>query len=150
NVGDVLFATGSFGNSFHSEHHLDFVPRIKEGQWLSRFGVTAMMDVTDGLLQDAAKVAKASNCSLVIDEKLVNLRLGADLKMAFTDGEDYELIFAVNSEKASGLVNKWPFDTELTEIGFFKEQSLGSCIINNTGVNLIEKYGAGFDHFDEK
>lgn len=150
NVGDVLFTTGLFGNSFLSEHHLDFVPRVKEGEWLSHFGVTAMMDVTDGLLQDVEKVAKSSNCSLVLDEELVNLRSGADLRMAFTDGEDYELVFAVNSEKVNALVSEWPFEVALSKLGYFRGQDLDSYVINISGESLIEKYGSGFDHFNEK
>lgn len=148
--GDVLFATGFFGNSFLSEHHLDFTPRVEEGQWLSNFGITAMMDVTDGLLQDAEKVTKASNCSLVIDESLVNMRSGADLKMAFTDGEDYELIFAVSDDKVTELLDAWPFETRLHKIGLFGEKSLASDVMNKSGEDLIVKYGLGFDHFNEK
>ena len=33
-TGDLLYATGVFGNSFHSGHHLEFRPRLEEARFL--------------------------------------------------------------------------------------------------------------------
>lgn len=148
-AGEYMWATGYFGNSFLSDHHLNFVPRLVEGQWLRNFGVTAMMDVTDGLLQDAAKLAEASQLNLVLNESAVLLRNGADLKSALCEGEDYELIFSISPELESKLGDSWPFDVPVTRIGQLVEGDPNSPPQNNLGEDLFSKYGKGFDHFDD-
>ena len=34
-TGDLLYATGAFGNAFHSGHHLEFKPRLEEARFLA-------------------------------------------------------------------------------------------------------------------
>lgn len=119
--GDRLFATGKFGQSLPSGHHLTFTPRCREGKWLAhnRFA-KAMIDVSDGLLLDARRLCSASNVSAAIDPESVPLRTpDTTTQQALTDGEDYELIFAVAPDRAAELTNTWPFydNVELTEIG---------------------------------
>lgn len=136
--GDLLYATGTFGNSFYSEHHLTFLPRLEEGRFLAGKYTSAMMDVSDGLLKDAERFAASSGLSVELDEKNIPLRQGADLQMALTDGEDYELIFAVPEEKASLLEKEWAFPgTPLSRIGKFTAQK----------ENGRKKPRSGFDHF---
>ena len=36
------------------------IPRIREGEWLARHGVHAAIDISDGLVGDAAHIAAAS------------------------------------------------------------------------------------------
>ncbi|MCH2206798.1 MAG: thiamine-phosphate kinase [Lentisphaerales bacterium] len=146
--GDVLYATGYFGNSFLSEHHLNFVPRVEEGEWLKEFGVTAMMDVTDGLLQDATKLSGASQLNLVLDEAAVLLRSGADVKSALCEGEDYELIFTLSKERESRLKEEWAFEVPITKIGTLDFDGGVKPPVNSQGEDLQSKYGKGFDHFD--
>ena len=50
-AGNGLWVTGRLGGSFESERHLDFVPRVREGQWLAPHA-RAMMDLSDGLRRD--------------------------------------------------------------------------------------------------
>ena len=147
--GDYLFATGSYGNSFDSQHHLNFTPRVEEGVWLNEFGVSAMIDVTDGLLKDSHKLSLSSGLSLVLYEEAILLREGADLSSAFCDGEDYELIFAVPEDCTSDLLSSWKFDIPLTKIGKFESLMKGKYPASISGENLFEKYGRGFDHFHE-
>ena len=90
--GDGLYVTGSIGNSFASCHHLTFRPRLAEGEFL-RGKATAMLDVSDGLLLDAGRLARASHVDLRLDAELVPLRAGAVLPDALGDREDYELLF---------------------------------------------------------
>jgi thiamine-monophosphate kinase len=146
-IGDRLFATGHFGNSFLSNHHLLFSPRIEEGKWLREFGVKAMMDVTDGLVQDVSTIAKMSNLQVKIDLTQIPLRGGADLKMALTEGEDYELIFAVDPADVIRLKNDWPFACEITELGLFEPFVNGTRVADSQGGDLMTNYGQGFDHF---
>ena len=142
-AGDYLYATGVFGNSFVSEWHLDFTPRLAEGRFLAGRFTNAMMDVSDGLAKDVSRMAQASNlaCRFICDPPR---RRGATLRGAFTDGEDYELIFSVDPEKCSVLEKEWPFETELTRIGLFERGPAGRVF--NTC--LDGTMNTGFDHFN--
>jgi thiamine-monophosphate kinase len=115
---DILFTTGLFGNSYLSKHHLTFNPRINEAEFLATNYSNTIMDVTDGLLIDLERIAKASNVTIELDTEKIPFRHGTgSLQNALTDGEDYELIFTVPEEKAEKLIKEWPFETELTKIG---------------------------------
>lgn len=70
-------------------------PRLNEGLVLAPL-VTAMMDVSDGVLIDAQRMAEASGLAIEID--LDRLPLASDYPgsavEAATAGDDYELLFA--------------------------------------------------------
>ena len=141
--GDQLYATGEFGNSYNSGHHLNFAPRLDEARFLADGFADAMIDVSDGLLMDAARIADSSGLELRIDESNVPLRGGATLEQAFSDGEDYELLVAVPPEKAAVLETEWPFaSTNLTRIGSFVE------IKGATTPTLKYSSKQGFAHFE--
>lgn len=142
--GDYLYATGVYGNSFVSEWHLDFEPRLEEARFLAGKYTTAMMDVSDGFAKDVSRLAKASSlaCRFIDDPPR---RHGATVKNAFTDGEDYELIFAVPSSKADLLEKEWPFATQLSRLGVFEEGTPGRLM--NLSISGISN--TGFDHFNE-
>jgi len=145
--GDRLYATGCFGNSFLSEWHLKFEPRTQASAFLAGKYTNAMMDVSDGLLKDLLRMAEASGCAVKLrgPENAIPLRQGAAWQNALSDGEDYELIFAVHPEKAADLEKNWPFtDLQLTCIGEFFEGKPGELLNNN--LNLNKK---GYDHFHE-
>lgn len=143
--GDYLYATGCFGNSFQSGHHLHFVPRVAQGRFIAGTYSNAAMDVTDSLYLTAQRMAEASGLAVHLDTACIPLRDGADLKSALTEGEDYELLFAVSPEKSSSLEQNWCFpDVPLTRIGRFQCGIPGSVIGADTGINKT-----GYDHFYE-
>lgn len=146
-AGDFLYATGSFGNSFNSGHHLKFVPRIEPAKFLAGKYTHCMIDVSDGLLSDAGRICESSKVSLVLNQSSIPLRKGANIRSALSEGEDYELIFAVNPSKSAELERKWPFKKiKLTRIGTFVPGRKGS--IFGTGMNLISSAGrTGYEHF---
>lgn len=77
-------------------------PRLAEGQALAPH-VHAMMDVSDGLLIDAGRMAAASDLAVTIDLAAIPLSddlkaFGHDALTAATAGDDYELLFAGDSE----------------------------------------------------
>lgn len=90
--GDILYVTGVIGNSFASEHHLNFTPRLDLAAAL-RKEAHAMLDISDGFLLDAQRLAASSQVDIEIDMNAVPLRSGAALPGALSDGEDYELLF---------------------------------------------------------
>jgi thiamine-monophosphate kinase len=94
-IGDYLYVTGVLGASLPSGHHFRFTPRLAEGAWLAgRAEVRAMMDVSDGLAKDLHALTPPHSVA-ALEPAAVPCRPGAPLKNALTDGEDYELLFAV-------------------------------------------------------
>ncbi len=146
-VGDLVFATGVFGDSFFSEHHLDFMPRVKEGQWLAenRFA-TAMLDVSDGVLMDLGRIAKASKVDVLLEvDKIPPRGPGLTLKNILADGEDYELLFSVPATKKEELIKDWPFKTGITCIGEVLKAGIG-IIFDADGQNVTDNVDV-FSHF---
>ena len=93
--GDALYVTGNLGRSLQSGHHCNFSPRLAEGAWLARQpAVRAMLDVSDGLAKDLHALTP-SGAAPALDAAMLPRRRGADLRAALTDGEDYELVFAL-------------------------------------------------------
>jgi thiamine-monophosphate kinase len=102
------------------------VPLLDVGRVLAPH-VTAMMDVSDGLLIDAARMAAASDVSLAIDLDMVPLSreliglLGdnRDVRLhAATAGDDYALLLtAPGNDEPTLLGICEPFRVRLTRIG---------------------------------
>ena len=148
--GDLLYCTGCFGNSFVSEHHLDFTPRIAEGAWLAGDYTRAAIDVSDGLLLDLERMAVASQLAAIVELEKIPLRNGANIAAALKDGEDYELLFAVPEKIAKKLEQEWPFpSTLLTCIGRFTAGHSG-IVYDNDGKNLSKLTSKGYEHNNEK
>jgi thiamine-monophosphate kinase len=105
--GDELFVTGRLGGSIRG-HHLKFVPRLTESRWLTEsFRIHAMMDLSDGLGTDLPRLARASKVGFEIDEGTLPLNPGCNLRQAISDGEDYELLFAVARKDSPLLSARW-------------------------------------------
>ena len=106
-VGDELFVTGKLGGSLGGRH-LGFVPRIVESRWLTKnFRVHAMMDLSDGLGADLPRLARASKVGFEIDEASLPLNRGCTIAQAISDGEDYELLFAMAPNDSRSLRSRW-------------------------------------------
>jgi thiamine-monophosphate kinase len=118
--GDVLVVTGPLGGAaaglYALKHGLEGFDelverqrrpplRLEEGRRLGPFA-HALIDLSDGILSDAARIAARSSCRLAIDVDRVPraARLGEVAELPFwTMGEDYELLAAVASEDAPAL-----------------------------------------------
>ncbi|KTT70111.1 thiamine-phosphate kinase [Sphingomonas endophytica] len=113
-AGDALYVTGTIGDAGaglvialagHGDARLLAryrrpTPRLAEGRALAPL-VHAMMDVSDGLLIDAARMAAASDLAVAIDLDAVPLAPGViDPLKAATAGDDYELLFAAAPDLA--------------------------------------------------
>jgi thiamine-monophosphate kinase len=123
-VGDLLVITGPLGGSLASGRHLRPEPRFAEGQWLARqHFVHALMDLSDGLAADAPKLADASGCGcLLLPEQVPHHPDVPDLSdtvtAALCDGEDYELLAAIEPGQWPTLQLAWPFDRPLHVVGW--------------------------------
>ncbi len=127
-AGDVIFVTGWLGGSRRG-HHLDFVPRIAEGQWLAaNFKPHAMMDLSDGLAKDLPRMAQASDVGFVIQKGSLPRNKNCTAEQAWSDGEDHELLMAVSPRMSGKLESAWLGrfrSTRLTRIGCFVPKGRG-------------------------
>ena len=115
--GDLLVVTGPLGGSaagrYVLEHGLEGFDelvsahrrppvRLEEGKALGRVA-HAMVDLSDGIGSDAARIAERSGCKVVLDAEAIprapRLDDVADLPF-WTLGEDYELLAALAAEDA--------------------------------------------------
>jgi thiamine-monophosphate kinase len=119
--GDHLWVSGTIGDAGLGlrgvsealvERYRNPRPRIEAGQRLAPL-VRAMMDVSDGLLIDASRLAAASGVAAEVDLALVPLSaafLAAQgdgreaRRAAATAGDDYELLFATPPDRAPAIL----------------------------------------------
>ncbi|MBM4019553.1 MAG: thiamine-monophosphate kinase [Planctomycetes bacterium] len=154
--GDLLFATGDLGGSVLGRH-LAFVPRVAEARQLAALvTIHAMIDLSDGLSTDLNHVARESGAGAEVMADAVPIsddarRLAQQdgrtpLDHALNDGEDFELLLAVEPVDARDLLKQNPLATaRLTHIGHITEGS---------GVTLVAADGSksplppgGYEHF---
>lgn len=129
--GDLLYTTGYIGNSFNSEHHINFIPRLNEAMFLSKKHINSMTDTSDGLLFTTFSIAKHSNVTIYLYTNNIPLRYGCkNYTSAITDGEDYELVFTVSPKIESQIIRTWPFETKITKIGHVTDRQYNKFVIN--------------------
>jgi thiamine-monophosphate kinase len=112
---------------------------LAESRWLTQnFKLHAMIDLSDGLGSDLPRLAKASGTGFEIDLSALPKNAGCSAEQALTDGEDYELLFAVSDKDGAKLEQDWirafP-ELPLTQIGHLTERK---------GDPLSQR---GYDHF---
>lgn len=64
------------------------VPPVRDGVLAAESGATAMLDVSDGLVLDASRMARASAVTIDIDSRAI----GDDIQRALAGGEDHALL----------------------------------------------------------
>ena len=160
NIGDAIFVSGELGGSI-AEHHLNFIPRIAESQWLTdSFNIHAMIDLSDGLASDLRHLLTTHTGAEILASALPIRRAAREneqanpssktaLLAALTDGEDYELLFTVSPKNAITVLDEWKTqfpDTPLKCIG---------KIIDQPGIHLRDENGTkpltlhGYDHLQK-
>ena len=128
------------------------VPQLEAGHELARHA-RAMMDVSDGLLLDARRMAEASRCGITIDLDALPLsrafvaERGQDRAariFAATGGDDYALLAAIPSELDPSTLSL-PSGTRISRIGSLStgEASL-SLTSGGEPIDLPEVLG--FEH----
>jgi thiamine-monophosphate kinase len=106
-AGDDIFVTGRLGGAL-KQKHLKFVARIVESRWLTKnFSIHAMMDLSDGLGADLPRLARASKVGFDIELENLPVAGGATIDNAISEGEDYELLFAVSPGAKNSLEREW-------------------------------------------
>lgn len=175
-IGDDIFVTGTLGdsalglkllqrNSWAKNHrsgaekllnrHRQPTPRIAAGVLLGRQGLaTAMIDVSDGLLQDLGHLCQASRIGAVVwNERLPLSRAyrqiaGRDRnRHALGGGEDYELLFCARPQNRARIEG-------LKHHARVAIARIGRCVAARRGITVLDGSGKqisigfrGHDHF---
>lgn len=146
-AGDTVFVTDALGGALESGRHLSFEPRVREARWLAdALGAElhAMIDLSDGLGRDAGRVAEASGVRIELDASALPLHEGVPgWREALSDGEDYELCFAVPSP--TGVPPVCPVSgVALTPVG--RVVGGAGCVVRIPNGELIDASDLGWDH----
>lgn len=160
-AGDLIYVSGSLGGSAAGlellesgntddihlvQRHLRPEPRLDLSQKLGELGMTAMIDISDGLSSDLAHICSASRTGarlhselIPIDTKITGFDKAKRLDLALNGGEDFELLFTVDPAKASLLA-----EIDVTLIGEMTEGG-DMILISDDGEETL--VAGGFRHF---
>lgn len=170
-AGDALFVSGTPGDAaaglaleerrlaaeplalaYLRERFLRPTPRMALGERL-RGHASACIDVSDGLLGDAGKLARASQtgveisfAAVPVSEPLVRA-VGEERArtLALTGGDDYELLFAVHPEKVSAMLADLPPERwGYTRIGALRAAPGAEVLREGT---VMQFSHSGYQHF---
>ncbi len=146
--GDALYVTGPLGAAMmgcealqegtaqDSTAYRRPMARLPES-WALAPLVSAMMDISDGLLLDAARMAHASGVTMAIDSAAVPIDAPEDRRQdALRWGDDYELLFTL--PEAAEL--------PITAHRIGSVQAGGNAPIMLDGKPLSEADGLGYQH----
>lgn len=174
---DDVYVTGTIGDSAlglllrrEPEEYPDFdakdgdvlidrflrpLPRLQCRSLIRQFA-TASMDISDGLMGDAAKMASAANCALHLDDAAVPLSASAQAMLnntavsrdvALTGGDDYELLFCARpQDRAAILKAAAALDVPISRIGRVAKGK-GVCLLDGSGRELPLSKGVSYEHF---
>ena len=147
--GDGLWVTGQLGAAmlgFEAEQegpdsaadttaYRRPMARLAEGEALAPL-VTAMMDVSDGLLLDAFRMAEASDVSIAITSASVPVADPARVLDCLTWGDDYELLFTLPHADVPPV--------PATRIGQVEPRGFAPLFLD--GEPLLNAQGLGYSH----
>lgn len=169
--GDALFVSGTPGDAaaglaieqnrlaadveaaaYLRDRFLYPAPRLALGECLRRYA-GACIDVSDGLLGDASKLARASGCGVEISyrdlpvSEALTRAVGEERarELALTGGDDYELCFSVRPVHVARLLAELPPERwGYTRIGTLREAPGADVLRDGTVMSLSH---SGYDHF---
>ncbi|MGH7929790.1 MAG: thiamine-phosphate kinase [Candidatus Binatia bacterium] len=145
------------GASYLLKRHHRPTARCRAGVLLARHkAAAAMIDVSDGLIQDLGHVCKESGVGAVIwEENLPCSRsyraLAGDTgpRWALAGGEDYELLFCARRRRRQAIIS-------LTKHAGVSITRIGTCVAAREGITVLDRNsrrinpGAlGHDHFTQ-
>ena len=173
-VGDDLYVTGTLGDSalglvllrepqrvnsravkqLIARHHRP-TPRLAAGALLAKRKLaSAMIDVSDGLIQDLGHICQMSGVGATIEQDKLPLSSAYralagknGMSYALSGGEDYELLFSAPArlrKRIQALRKK--AGVTISRIGICTPASKGIQLIDSTGSNIALR-GQGHDHF---
>ncbi len=142
--------------------HFTPYPRTDLTRVMVQSGIKCAMDISDGLLIDLERICAASKTHAVIyaDQvpiapALISVFEDRALEMALTGGEDYELLYAANSEQVS-LVNSAQSKDKSADFGIIGEfveprkRSAPKVEVVDRHGDPMEILSSGWDHFSRR
>lgn len=158
-AGDALFVTGELGGSLTGKH-LDFEPRLTEARWLAEhFQIHAMMDLSDGLAGDLRHILQAAKAGAELLKSAVPVSRAAKLRAregktgkpafaaALSDGEDFELLFAVPAKDAVKLTDDWKKEFPKLKLSCIGKIVAGEGILIRDTISSMKLNANGYIHF---
>jgi len=133
-------------------------PRLALGLLLAKTRLaTAMIDVSDGLLQDLGHVCEASGVGATISEEQLPLSAAyravaetGETAAALTGGEDYELLFCGRREHRTRIEKlSERAGVSVKRIGVCGERAKGIAVIDRSEQTIPFRI-SGHDHFANK
>lgn len=146
NAGDRVYVTGVIGKAMlgleqlasggpHMSAYCRPEPLLTEGAALAPVA-TAMMDVSDGLLLDAWRMAKASNVTIRLNSEAVPVAAPDRRDECLRWGDDYQLLFTL----APDVICPVP----ATPIGLVEKRNGAALWVDNAAVTPRD--GLGYEH----
>lgn len=152
NAGDAIYVTGTLGAAMLGYEALKDCngrdatgadsaayrrprPLLAEGRALAPL-VSAMMDVSDGLLLDCWRMARASHATFQLDSDMFPVADPARLNECVRWGDDYQLLFTVSADVT--------LPVPATRIGTVLEQDIAALWVD--GHVLTPRDGIGYQH----
>ncbi|GAB47263.1 thiamine-phosphate kinase [Mobilicoccus pelagius] len=161
-VGDVVAVAGTLGRSAAGwallreergavapdlvQAHLRPAPPLAQGPAAARHGAHAMIDLSDGLVRDAGRIARASGVVLALTTDLLHDDVAAlaavvgeeaALDCILTGGEEHSLLATFADEES--LPQGWRVIGRVEDAG----DTRGGMLVDGT-----PRSGGGWDHFD--
>lgn len=132
-------------------------PRVNEGRWLAASAnVRAMMDSSDGLSTDLARLARASGCGATVETIPVHRAADAVARAAghrgrdyaLDGGEDFELLISVDSRAFAHLSRRFAsrFGRPLLPVGRLETTPGIRLALGDAARELVP---AGWDHLSQ-
>ncbi len=122
-------------------------PRLRQGAALAGAGITALIDISDGIATDAAHIGRASRRLLRIDLRSLPLHagvaevcgeLGSDpWELAATGGEEYELCLCAPPERRSDA------EAAIAAVGDIPLTWIGEVAEGEPGAEFLDEHGRG-------
>lgn len=174
-VGNDIYITGTVGDSglalkllkskpaqatsrhfsYLLSRHNKPMPRLAVGALLARGGfATAMIDVSDGLIQDLGHICQTSGVGAVLWEERLPLSRAyralagkEGIQCALSGGEDYELLFCARRRDRLVIEKlQQRARVPITRIGICAPDSEGIRVLDRTGTTRA-MHTNGHDHF---
>jgi thiamine-monophosphate kinase len=169
--GDVIAVTGNLGSAgagqemlgkelrlapeatrYLRDAFLHPMPRIAEGQLLTKYGIATAIDISDGLLADLKHICAASRVSARVDigllpvHEIVKTNFGERaMALSLAGGEDYELLFTSGAQALERL--KTEIKCRVTSIGEITTGEPGKIDLRDSEGNPIKIDRTGWSHF---
>jgi len=134
-TGDLAFVTGALGEG--RRKHMHFLPRLREARILAKnFKINSMIDLSDGLAMDLARLTEASKKGARIYKSLIPLSEKSEpIDRSIYSGEDFELLFTASKPESKKIIKRMgkKEDLPVTLIGEILDKRFGVKLVEDDG-----------------